>query len=196
MDPITPRFLRSCPEANPAQNDHPRKTAPHRSRSVEGVRSRRGHVGATAYVFLTDGSVISLRKALISWQTLQRVLLSLRDGLPTLICLPTHALHIHVKNNVRLVYLDRNDHNLTLTAKVALPSKVRSGSLAREVKIRKLITREGSLSAMIPALGLYDTKNATWIEEEYVKPQEGLGPARRCELFLTGHARQLYAPFV
>ena len=174
-----------------------------RGKSTEIVRDRLkafgaavGHTGSKAYVFLTDGAVIPLRTVLTSRQAVQHIVVSLRSGLPALIRLPTDAVHIRVKNNARLVYFAGNDRDRPVTAKVALPSKVRSGCLARELKMRKLLAREGELKALVPALRRYDSEKLTWFEEEYVEAQRGVSPERKRELFLTRHASKLYAPFV
>jgi hypothetical protein len=111
--------------------------------------------------------------------------------MPAFIRLGISGADIRIKSNARLTYLDPQQGGGRVTAKIALASEVRSGSLAREIKARKLIPRIAA-SLPVPALFRHD-KNLRWLVEQYVWPAERSAADKTGE-FLSHHANGLYAP--
>ena len=79
-----------------------------------------------------------------------------------------------------------------LTAKVAIKSHSRNGSLAREIKSRKFYA-DGAV--LVPKLFRYDTSRLIWLEEELIEGDKAVSPDQKKELFLVEHAKQMYAPW-
>jgi hypothetical protein len=173
-----------------------------RGKSVRTIRARlrrfcseAGYSNWTIYVFLANGQALRLSALFARGKARQQLFTTWRRGMPALVRVGIPDAAIRVKNNLRLVYADPKREGVLLTAKIGLPSEVRSGSLAREIKARRLLARVPD-PIPLPALIRYDTRHLHWLEEEHVGSSEPSSPEQKVGLFLTRFAKGLYGPFV
>jgi len=161
----------------------------------EGLRSfcnRSSLFGYTTYVILENGQGFSLRNLLAKKRARRQLYKNFWHNHPALVRLSLPDAAIFIKNNTRLIYRDCKSGR-SLTAKIAIKSDRRSGSLAREIRARKLLAHS---SVPIPALLRYDSPRMRWLEEAYIEADEGISNAEKSEAFLRHHAQFLYAPMV
>ena len=155
--------------------------------------SQSGFVGGRPYILLASGRSLSFRDLLTKSRSRRELSESLRRGSLGILWLAISEASIRIKSNARLIYTDLKSGR-RLTAKIALPSLIRSGCLAREIKARRLLAR-GRSPIPVPALIRYNSPGLRWIEEEYIEATEQDNPKERCRFFLR-HAQSLYAPLV
>jgi hypothetical protein len=80
--------------------------------------------------------------------------------------LPAHMLR--VKNNVRVFLDPAATRGRKLIAKIALPSKHRTGSLAAEIASRTILQKVPAEILRIPTLARHDDRGSSWFEEELI----------------------------
>jgi len=105
------------------------------------------------------------------------------------VSLPAHSLR--VKNNIR-VFFDAPDGGTTpITAKIALPSKYRTGSLAHEIEARRLLQAHTGGRFAIPVIIRCDAPDGAWLEEEFV-PSSSASKGEKIRIFLGEVAPCVY----
>lgn len=107
-------------------------------------------------------------------------------GKAALLSLPLAAAAVRVKNNIRVFH---DFPNRAVTAKIALPSDHRTGSLASEIAARRIV-RDGT-SFRLPALLAHDEAGSAWLEEEFIAGPAVAEPDKVAR-FLGGAAQQMY----
>jgi hypothetical protein len=117
---------------------------------------------------------------------------SLQQGRPAILRLGVTGAVISIKRNARLTFPKPGGG--TLAGKIGLPSNHRwpSGSLAREIKARKLLARLGN-PVPVPTLIRYDRKRLSWLEEQYVAETMSISDSHKWKLFLIRYAVCLYS---
>lgn len=151
-----------------------------------------GLFGNNIYVILENGQGFPLHHLFTNKRARRQFRKSLRRGFPGLVTLGLPAAAIRIKNNTHITYRDR-ESGCTRRAKIAIKSDRRSGSLAREVRARKLLAHT---SIPIPAIVRYDSPRMRWFEQAHIEADEEISNLQKSEVFLTHHARSLYAPMV
>jgi tRNA A-37 threonylcarbamoyl transferase component Bud32 len=164
--------------------------------SAENIRERferfcaeRGYQDVATYFLLATGRGTSLEK-IKTEEGQQNLRKSLEKGAPIVLQLGIADAVITIKRNARLIFPDESHEGRVVCAKIGLPSAYRTGSLSREIKARKLLTRFNS-GIPVPALLSYDNR-LTWFEEEYIAEDKRISEFDKVKLFLTRYALRLY----
>jgi hypothetical protein len=84
------------------------------------------------------------------------------------LALPLPAHKLRVKNNVRVFLDPATTPGRKLIAKIALPSKHRTGSLAAEIASRTILQEVPANILRTPTLARHDDKGSSWFEEELI----------------------------
>ncbi len=129
--------------------------------------------------------IFSLRGSRIIWRGLGR-------GAPVLLRAKIDNADIRIKNNARINYFDL-EHGRQLTAKIALGSRGRKQSLAREIKARRILQRIAP-DLLLPRIVEYDKRDLRWIIEEYIEAEHRRTEGGGVEIFLRDIAQKLYRP--
>jgi hypothetical protein len=150
-----------------------------------------GHDQPSWHLLLANGKTVPFQKILTGhgWATIQK---KLHRGVPTLLRAKISNAKIRIKNNARVNYRD-SKHGRFLSAKIALASRGRKESLAREIKAHRLLQRIAPDLPMPKIIG-YDQRRLCWFIEEHI---EGLGRSESrggIEIFLRDVAEKLYRP--
>lgn len=123
--------------------------------------------------------------------------LSFRYGPPKIIRIRIRGADIVIKNNARLAYSESHpspDMRGRVSAKIALPSEYRSGSLAREIRARRFLKRCAA-SPPVPMLFDYDQKKLRWIKEEFIAVDKMISASEKALTFLDCYACEFYFSF-
>jgi len=165
--------------------------------SAESIRERfdrfcaeRGYRHVATYFLLATGRGTRIDK-IKTEEGQQNLRKSLEKGPPIVLQLGIADAVITIKRNARLIFPDESREGRFVCAKIGLPSDYRTGSLSREIKARKLLTRFDSL-VPVPALLSYDNNRLTWFEEEYIAEDKRISEFDKAKLFLTRYALRLY----
>ena len=184
----------------------PKETMAIRGKSFREIQSRltrfcieAGHTDRALYLLLSSGRAIPVNELLAPRNVARLTSSALRYGRPRILHMPP-SFNLKIKNNAQLVYSDTFDktgpaRRQLVSAKIGLPSKWRTGSLAREIKARKVLRDSDAASFSIPTLLGYDRRRLTWLVEEFVRTDPRVTPDERSVIFLDQHATSFYTGF-
>jgi hypothetical protein len=114
-------------------------------------------------------------------------------GRVALVRLPLTADRLRVKNGIRVFFEPAAAGARPLTAKIALPSAHRTGSLAREIAARQALVPATSGRFALPRIHRKDTTGAVWFEEDFIATGAA-GEDQKVALFLGELAARIYRP--
>ena len=165
-------------------------SASHIRRRLHAFCCEAGHCAPrTTYVLTTTGQAYTLRALVSDRARRKRLWDSCTFGPPLFIRLGISRATLSIKNNARLFYTGPLEE--MRSAKIALPSAFRSGSLAREIWTRKYLARRVN-PLLVPSLVRYGHQ-LDWIEEEFLPSEEQISDAAKVGIFLHQYGFAFYA---
>jgi len=112
-------------------------------------------------------------------------------GQAVLVRLPLSAHRLRVKNSIRVFFERVSSGEPPVTAKIALASEHRSGSLAHEIAARRELARATGKRFAIPRILSHDGSETAWFEEDFIAT-DGAGEADKIGIFLNEVAATMY----
>jgi hypothetical protein len=163
---------------------------------LESYCAEAGYTGATRLFILTNrgfgSSLAGLRKnplLLMQWLGL------LAAGKCTGMRLPLPARKIRVKNNIRVFFDPAHPASKTLTAKIAIQSSHRTGTIRQEIEARHRLAGRETGHFAVPRVIRHDAANYAWLEEQFIEAQSGITDRDMAGMFLRDAASPIYADF-
>jgi Phosphotransferase enzyme family len=155
-----------------------------------------GHDGPPKHFLLTNrgfgNSLASLRaNPLLLLQRLGLVAI----GKCTALRLPLPARSIRVKNNIRVFFDPVGRESKTLTAKIAIQSAHRTGTLKQEIEARHRLSDQETSRFAVPRVIRHDVVNYAWFEEEFIEARPGIADSDMVDTFLRDAALPIYENF-
>jgi hypothetical protein len=166
------------------------KSASHIRKRLRSFFSAKGFNQTAWYLLFADGKTTPLHKV-FTQHGLSTIWKKFSRGLPALLCSRIDNAEIRIKSNARVSYFDPK-YGKHLTAKIALGSRHRKESLAREIKARHILQRIAP-DLPLPHIVDYDKRGLRWIIEERIDGQPSQ-KTQRIEPFLRNVADKLYKP--
>jgi hypothetical protein len=164
--------------------------------TLEHYCAEAGYNGTTRLFVLTNrgfGFAVAglLRNPFLSLQLLNR----LRAGKITALKLPLPAATFRVKNNIRVFFNVTKNASKPITAKVAIQSRNRTGSLMQEIDARRRLADKAMGRFAIPRVIRYDTAKFSWMEEEFIEARLSITTSDKVDVFLNEAAVPIYSDF-
>lgn len=155
-----------------------------------------GRASRHPYLLLSDGKSIRPSQLFRNYKQWHRIIGSLSDGWPCLLWINVPSASIRIKHNAHVFFpgpgASGKHPHFRISGKIALPSKNRKGSLAREIIARRF-AKAHFPGINIPKILMYDRRNPVWFEEEYICSGE-FDDRDAATTFLSGCALDLYKP--
>lgn len=146
----------------------------------------------TTYAITASGLGLPLREWVVSLTNIWLLLRGLMRGLPLFVRLPAARARVNVKNNLRISYQGLPSDEWR-SLKAGLKTSVRSGVMAREIRVRRLLS-VGAPDLAVPRLLGYDRGSLLWFKEGFVERGREK-KAEKMRAFLAEFATGLYGPF-
>ena len=121
-------------------------------------------------------------------------LVLLAAGKITALRLPLPVQAIRVKNNIRVFFGAAGQNSKPKTAKIAVQSRHRTGSLMQEIHARLRLADRQAGNFAVPRVIRYDEVGYNWLEEEFIEAQPSITERQKVEFFLR-EAPAMYARF-
>jgi hypothetical protein len=155
-----------------------------------------GHDGPPNYFLLTNRGFGNTLASLWADPLLLLKRLSLvAIGKCTVLRLPLPARGIRVKNNIRVFFDPAQQALKAVTAKIAIQSSHRTGTLKQEIEARQRLSDNETSHFAVPRVIRHDAASHGWLEEEFIEAQSGIADHDMVKSFLRDAALPIYRNF-